>query len=278
MNERHLEQRLKQEQERRRGVLYPQHLPQFNRITPPPKLIHAVAWFWIPEWNLPEGEESVQRILPFPSCNLVVETEGVTIVGPPTRQSERILTGRGWAVGALLRPAAAEQLLPNLAEMVDTVRPIEAPQLHGAVLSAMNATERDPAARRSDAAGALAEWISARVPALVHGSDGALANELAVAIADPSVVRVSDLETRLHASTRTLQRIAARFFGISPHSMIRRRRLQEAAERLRQDQGLPIARIATELGYADHAHFSSDFKSLLGVTPSAYRESAGSDG
>jgi AraC-like DNA-binding protein len=139
----------------------------------------------------------------------------------------------------------------------------------------MSDAAAEPGARRAAAAEAFAEWIRSRVPDPGHGSEGTLANELAVAIADPSVIRVSDLEVRLHASTRTLQRIAARFFGLSPHSMIRRRRLQEAAERLREDSGLPIARIATELGYADHAHFSSDFKALLGVTPSAYRESAG---
>lgn len=57
-------------------------------------------------------------------------------------------------------------------------------------------------------------------------------------------------------------------------SMIRRYRLQEAAERLRLQPGLPVADIAAELGYADHAHLSADFRTVLGFTPSGYRRSA----
>lgn len=269
------------EDRQRRGVLYPQRLPEFHRLMPPDDLIHALSWFWIPEWDLPDGQRSVQQLLPFPACNIVVEGDTVSAVGPPTVRSERVLAGSGWAVGALLRPAAARLLICDLAgvgdltDLRDSARPLEEPALQRAVAGAMSDAAAEPGARRAAAAEAFADWIRSRVPDPGHGSEGALANELAVAIADPSVIRVSDLEARLHASTRTLQRIAARFFGLSPHSMIRRRRLQEAAERLREDPVLPIARIATELGYADHAHFSSDFKALLGVTPSAYRESAG---
>jgi len=256
----------------RRGVLYPRHLPEFHRLTPPDDLAHALGWFWISEWDLPDGRRSVQQILPFPACNIVVEGEAVTAVGPPTRRSERVLTGRGWAVGALLRPAAAHLLIPDIPALADATRPLDEPALQRRVASAMSDSAAEPAARRSAAAAALAEWIRARAPRPAQGSEGALANDLATELADPSVTRISDLEPRLHASTRTLQRIAARFFGLSLHSMIRRRRLQEAAERLREDPQLAIARLATELGYADHAHFTSDFKALLGMTPSAYRE------
>lgn len=56
--------------------------------------------------------------------------------------------------------------------------------------------------------------------------------------------------------------------------MIRRRRLQEAAERLRENPTLPIAALAGELGYADHAHFANDFRALLGISPSEYRRRA----
>jgi len=53
--------------------------------------------------------------------------------------------------------------------------------------------------------------------------------------------------------------------------MIRRRRLQEAAQRIRETPTSDLATIAAELGYADHAHLSNDFRSVLGVTPRAYR-------
>jgi AraC-like DNA-binding protein len=53
--------------------------------------------------------------------------------------------------------------------------------------------------------------------------------------------------------------------------MIRRYRLQEAAQRLREDPSLTISQVAAELGYADHAHLSADFRNVLGFTPSSYR-------
>ncbi len=55
--------------------------------------------------------------------------------------------------------------------------------------------------------------------------------------------------------------------------MIRRRRLQEAAERLRTNPDADLATVAAEFGYADQAHLSRDFRAVLGLTPSSYRAS-----
>ena len=53
--------------------------------------------------------------------------------------------------------------------------------------------------------------------------------------------------------------------------MIRRRRLQEAAQRLREQPDTELAALAAELGYADQAHLAGDFRTVLGLTPSGYR-------
>jgi AraC-like DNA-binding protein len=53
--------------------------------------------------------------------------------------------------------------------------------------------------------------------------------------------------------------------------MIRRRRLQEAAQRLREGPDVRLADVAADLGYADQAHLANDFRALLGLTPSEYR-------
>ncbi|WP_053384450.1 helix-turn-helix domain-containing protein [Leucobacter celer] len=262
--------------EDRRGILYPQRLPEFHRVTPPPGLAHAVRWFWIPEWSLPGDEESRQEILPFPACNLVVEPGSISAVGPTTRASERVLAGSGWAVGALLRPAAVPALVPDPASCRDAERAIRDPELLYGVVAAMADVSVPGSVRRQRAVAVLSRWVLDRVP--VPSADGALANELAEALADPAITRVDQLPARLHTSARTLQRLAERFFGLSLHSMIRRRRLQEGAQRLREDPELGIAALASELGYADHAHFSTDFKALLGVTPSEYRARAGDAG
>ncbi|MCW2289624.1 AraC family transcriptional regulator [Leucobacter luti] len=278
--------------ESRRGVLYPERLPEFHRVAPPRGLDFAVRWFWIPEWNLPAGVSSRQEILPFPACNLVVEPSGVTVVGPPTRRSERVLTGSGWAVGALLLPAAVPGVLASLADpagaadragsvlgaapdparLRDAVAPLAASELWETVSAAMTDSGRAGDGRRAAAVAAVCDWLLASVPE--PDAEAALANALAVALQDPGVTRVDELGPRLHSSTRTLQRIAARYFGISLHAMIRRRRLQEGAERLREHPELGIGEVAAELGYSDHAHFTTDFASVLGVTPSQFRAGA----
>jgi AraC-like DNA-binding protein len=56
--------------------------------------------------------------------------------------------------------------------------------------------------------------------------------------------------------------------------MIRRRRLQEAAERVRAGQDTNLSAVAADLGYADHAHLANEFRSVLGFTLSAYRRRA----
>ena len=85
---------------------------------------------------------------------------------------------------------------------------------------------------------------------------------------------VAEAAARLAVSERTLQRIAHRYVGMTPAAMIRRRRLQEAAERMREHPDGDLATLATELGYADHSHLTRDFRVVLGITPTGYRETA----
>lgn len=49
-----------------------------------------------------------------------------------------------------------------------------------------------------------------------------------------------------------------------------RYRLHEAAERLADEPGADLADLASELGYADQAHFVRDFKRPIGHPPGAY--------
>lgn len=87
------------------------------------------------------------------------------------------------------------------------------------------------------------------------------------------MLTVTDLATHVNVSVRSLHRLAGKYVGPSPAALIRRRRLQEAAERLRQESDLDLATVANACGYADHAHFTNDFRDSLGLTPSEYRRS-----
>lgn len=257
-----------------RGVLYPVRLPSMHRLPAPADVASLVRWFWIPEWDLPTGRVSRQQVLPFPACNLVVEQTGVGVAGPTTRRSTRDLTGRGWAVGALLHPAAVPRLVGDPNRLSDSYEPVSAADLHARVARAMTATGVDGDQRRAAAVEAFAAWLSDTVPA--PDAEALLANELAAVIdGDASIVRVEQVAERLGISVRTVQRLARRYVGLPPLSMIRRRRLQEAAAVLRSDPAVSVAQVAADLGYADQAHLAADFRTVLGLTPSAYRADAG---
>lgn len=66
---------------------------------------------------------------------------------------------------------------------------------------------------------------------------------------------------------------AGRTLGVTPKWVIKRFRLQEAAERIEQGAATSWTELAMQLGYFDQAHFIKDFKSVLGQTPAAYKSS-----
>ena len=271
-----------------RGVLYPSRLPSFHRLAPPPEVAHLVTWFWIPQWQLPPDESSRQDIVAYPALNLVVDPTQVTLAGATTRASHRELRGHGWAVGALLRPAAVAALVDAPAGLVDTEFVMDAPDLHGAIAAAMvpEGSEREHSAtaagsslvaagqvRRDQAVAHFSAWLLTRVcsppTADLH------ANGLTeIFMGDDFARSVAEAAGRLAVSSRTLQRIAHRYVGLPPAAMIRRRRLQEAADRVRRDPTLDLAALANELGYADHAHLTRDFTLVLGMAPTTYRNSS----
>ncbi|PAY22356.1 DNA-binding protein [Dietzia natronolimnaea] len=277
----------------RRGVLYPDRLPTFHRQEAPVDLRDRIRWFWIPRWSLPPGRTSRQEILPFPASNLVVDPSGVTLSGPTTGISHRDLSGSGWAVGALLRPAGLASLVTAPQRLRDAETPVEAAELHRAVVAAMGEADdvvdqprpsdhrgvdqrdhkREPLAR-DRAVRAFSVWAATALEA--PGADGMLANAMEDLIAsDRSIVRVDQVAAALGTSTRAVQRLAHRYVGVPPLKMIRRYRLQEAAQRLRDDPTVTIARVAADLGYSDHAHLSADFRAVLGLSPRSYRGAPG---
>jgi len=250
-----------------RGVLYPARLPRFTRLAPAPELAGLVVHYWIPEWDIAPGRTSRQQVLPYPAANLVVEDGRVVLHGPGTVRSHRDLVGRGWAVGAMLRPAAVPALVPDISAILDGEHEIHDPSLVAVVTALMDGTSHDRLAR---AAHALGEAL--RVRAGDPDPEAQLANRLAEVIGDDAeVLRLSDVAARLGVSERTVTRLARRYVGVTPAAMIRRRRLQEAAERLRQAPGTSLSELAAELGYADQAHLSREFRAVLDFTPSGYR-------
>lgn len=236
----------------------------------PDAVTELVQWFWIPEWDIEPGRTSRQHLIAFPACNLAIESNGVEFVGPTTRRSYRDLTGRGWAVGALLRPALVPMFTADPGRLRDSHESPVLTDLQRSVTAAMR--EEDPAQRRQAAVETFTDWLVEQRHEVTD--DARLANTMIDVIGSSSdVTRINEVAGRLAVSSRTLQRLAKKYVGLSPTALIRRYRLQEAADRVRTDPQSDLAEIAAQLGYSDHAHLANDFRKVLGFTPSDYRRS-----
>lgn len=81
--------------------------------------------------------------------------------------------------------------------------------------------------------------------------------------------RIAALSRLIGAHERTLQRLAARWIGLSPKALMRIFRARAAAKEI--GAGLPLVDVAAMLGYADQAHMTRDLRAILGRAPSSYR-------
>jgi len=61
-------------------------------------------------------------------------------------------------------------------------------------------------------------------------------------------------------------------YGTTPHQFLSERRIKEA-QGLLEAGDLSVTEVALEVGYKDLSAFGREFKSVLGLSPSAYRKS-----
>ncbi|GAA2481982.1 helix-turn-helix domain-containing protein [Terrabacter carboxydivorans] len=243
------------------------------RASVAPDLLDVARRFWIPVWDVPEGRDSVQRVLQYPVCLIVVSDSYARFYGVVSGLSHTQLTGRGWAVGVMLQPAAGHLVTREpVRAMTDRFVDLTAvPTLDGAGIaralrSVMGAAPTDP-----DAQAMARELVEDALRSLLPvDEEGLLVNAIVEDVeSSPELLRVDELCSRFDISERTLQRLLHKRIGLGPKWLIRRRRLQEAADRLR-DSDAELAGIAMDLGYADQAHFTRDFRLATGMTPGEF--------
>ena len=272
-----------------RGILEPWLLRQRVRLTrypAGPALDALVDRFWAVRWDLPPGVTHQQQVLTHPGANVSV---GHANAVPGQRQpgavearlygvarglSTRVLAGQGWTVAAMTRPGGLGAFISgSAADFTDRTVPLgQALGVNEAALLAQVAGEPDEAARVALLAAVLEQAVDPerRLPAAEVAGVARLAEE------DRAVRRLGDLCERAGTGPRTLQRMFLQYAGVSPTWVIRRYRLLEAAESVREGKPVSWADIAAGLGYADQAHLTRDFRAAIGQTPAAYAGSQSS--
>lgn len=258
-----------------RGILRPGQVGRTFSLERPPVadgLTSIVASHWAVAWSLPPGVRHTSEVLTHPALHLVVEPHGTLVYGVHTRLDVRTLEGAGFAVGTRFVPGGFGALTDRpVRELTDRV--LHAAEVFGEAGARL---ERDAAAARTTAerVAVLEAFVGDRLPA--PGPETALVlrviDDIAAAAPDTTVAA---LAARHGVTTRTLQRLFARHVGVSPKWVLRRLRLLDALESLKGGAAeTDWTRFALDLGYFDQAHFSRDFRAVLGRTPTRYAQEA----
>jgi AraC-like DNA-binding protein len=244
-----------------------------------PGLAPFAQHLWEVRWDRGDGPPRTSQTIPFPSVNLTVEDgtspaerhghplPAALVHGVGTRTFRIELDGAGWACGVKFRPGGwaawsgfeAAPLTDRAVPAGPLLGPLGLGCLQDAVLAA------GPDERHA----VLRDLLDQHAPE--PDPDYLLLRGLVERMRDdPALVRVEQLPELVGWSSRTLHRHFRRMVGVSPKWVLARFRLQEAAVELERDPGANLAALSVRLGWHDQAHFTNDFRRMLGTTPARY--------
>lgn len=242
-------------------------------------LAELVQHTWWVRWG-PLGEALHQRVLSDPVIHLTFETGSGPMHGFPTPVAlvhgvvpevfEVTMPSAGRVTGVAFQPGAFATVFGvDAATLTGRVAPAE--QFMGVDVKELRdvlVAEPEESLRRDVLAGYLVRSVS---PGLIEDPSYRLVRHSCELVENGDFARVEDLADAVHVSPRTLQRLFPRLVGVPPLWVIRRRRLQRVAERLDRGEAGNLADLASELGFADQAHLTREFRRVIGRPPRAYR-------
>lgn len=193
----------------------------------------------------------------------------VSLAGPRTVARIKDLRGVDRAVIVRLKPGwvapffgvAAHEVTDRIVSL-ETLWGHEGADLYGRLLEL-----EEPTPLLAGLAGVLLQ----RARRSFEPSSAHLARR-AARLLDDGETRVDRVASRLGVTDRHLRRAFAEHVGVGPKDYARAVRLQRAL-RLTQASN-DWSRIAFDAGFFDQAHFTTDFRRLMGVTPGAFAKRA----
>jgi AraC-like DNA-binding protein len=266
-----------------RGILHPAetvHRAELRRDAPvSPQLRPFVERYWSVRWDLTGQPTFRSEVLSHPSVNVSVESgteprfgyamPAVLLHGVVTRRFTVDLTGAGRVTAVKFRPggfAAFTGVLPARNGVTRLGAELGIPS--GRLLAGVTAADDDAA--RAAALDAVLVPLAPQPP----GPYLDLIGLIGPMIEDRGLARVEQVARLGGLSVRSLQRLFATYVGVSPKAVLARYRLQDAAAAIDAGEVEDLAGLASSLGWFDQAHFSRDFRAVVGVPPSAYLQRA----
>lgn len=239
-----------------------------SRYLPSPRLAPFIENYWVVSWQLPEGASYAAEVLPHPNLNVAFTRERGWITGVTTGKYSYEVKGSGAVLGVMFRPGGFRPFFGRaVAELMDTTRDAAA-VFPAATEAARLALMAEPDRQRM-IAGVEAMLVGAGLPE-VDPNIAVAAAIVELARADRSIVSVAELVRQSGVKERTLQHLFQHYVGVGPKWVIRLYRLVEAAGRATAEAPPNWTEVAHELGYADQAHFTNDFRKIIGRPPTDY--------
>jgi AraC-like DNA-binding protein len=256
---------------RGRGILrWPPPAGQFRHLRrrPPSDLAPWIDLYWMVSWDIPEPY--LQETLPHPNFHLVFESGESVIGGVCTGKFSRVLEGRSGVFGIKFRPGGFRPFMKSPAASLLN-RTISAERILGSDIRALEDVWDPSSCTEDKMIEAANAFFRKRLPQpdqMVELADQIVRHILE----DREIKTVDDLVDRTGIGKRSLQRIFNEYVGVNPKWVIRRYRLHELVERIHAGKQPDWPQVALELGYFDQAHLINDFRSIVGYSPSKYRE------
>ncbi len=102
------------------------------------------------------------------------------------------------------------------------------------------------------------------------GGDGLLRARAMIDDDPARNLSLQDLATEAGLSRFQTLRAFQTLTGLTPHAYLMQRRMNLARRRI--SEGMSLADVAAEAGYADQSHMTREFRRRYGLTPAAYRQ------
>jgi AraC-like DNA-binding protein len=235
-----------------------------GRIHPSSLVAGSIEHYWWVHWDVSEPRTS--EVLTYPSVHIVFEGRAARIMGIVRQKFTRRLEARGRVFGIKFLPGMFRDLFGvPVHRLTDREQPLTNELGTGSAALARKLLALETDEER-------AELVDERLRAVLPppSDEAVLARDLVERVrTDPALLSVERLATVSGLGVRALERLFRDYVGVAPKWVVRRFRLQAAAEMLALGSA-SIASVAAELGYYDQAHFTRDFKRVVGMTPVEY--------
>lgn len=244
------------------------------RRAPSKSAAEFVEHFWSVCWDLTGRPSQESLVIPFPSIHLTHEwgtdsprhgfqLPATLVHGVVQRVFDIKLSGRGTVVGARFKPGGFTARFGYDASTL-TGRVVRADADPFGGLASGNHDEIDSATAQLDSTIGAATAFDPTYAALT-----ALLQRMRD---DDALHRVEHVMARSPWSARTTQRVFRRYVGVPVKWVLCRYRLQQAALAIETDRCVDFADLAVRLGWYDQAHFTNDFRAMVGCSPGDYAQ------